>query len=401
MVGLETAQQQLAISPALQQQAWQETQAIALPGLRWQAYLNQVCLHTILPWIEERTGTPATGGFAVTARVAFPATPGLGSLVNGSALMLGNRRIVLIPTEAMDHEELRVPQEWIDHPDWLGDYYLAVEVDADAESLNIWGYSTHRTIKTQGVFDSSDRTYYLDSSAVIQDMTVFWVMQHLPPEPTRAEISPLPALTADQVGALLRDLSDPAIALPRLEVTAVEWLGLISQELWLRQLGNARQQSDRPPASSQIQLEQTQLGQWLQNLFEAGWQTLEEAFQRDAELAVNLRQQSTTPESGLTRVKTIALDADLQTARLVLSVAAEPDGRRRIVIQLFPATGTPYLPADLQLSLKTVSDEVIQSVSTSSESHYLQLRPFKCAPGREFRLHIQISDRTITEAIVA
>ncbi|MBF2026980.1 MAG: DUF1822 family protein [Oscillatoriales cyanobacterium C42_A2020_001] len=388
MVGLETAQQQLEISPALQQQAWHETHAIAIPGLRWQAYLNQVCLHTIGPWLEERTGTPPA--------ISFPTTPGLWSLVNGSALTLGNRRIVVIPGEAMDHEELRVPQEWIDHPAWLGDYYLAVEVDVDAESLYVWGYSTHHTIKTQGVFDSSDLTYCLDSSAVIQDMTVFWVTQHLPPEPTRMEVPPLPTLTADQVGTLLRDLQDPAIALPRLEVSTGEWLGLMSQEHWLRQLEEPRRQGDRSSASTPIQL-----GQWLQNLFEVGWQTLEEAFQRDSEMAVNLRQQPIPPDSGLTRVKTIALDADWQMVRLALTVAPELDGRRRITVQLFPAAGATYLPTDLQLSLKTLSDEVIQAVNASSESHYLQLRPFKCASGREFRLYIQIGDRAIMETIVA
>jgi hypothetical protein len=388
MIGLETATEWLEISPPLQQQAWQASQAIAIPGLRWQTYLNHLCLHTVIDWVAEKLGTVPT--------IAPPNTPGLWTLVNGSAIAIGQRRIVLIPTEAMDQEELRVPQEWIDQPDWLGDYYLAIEVDAEAQALHIWGYSTHEQIKTQGVYDASDRTYSLDGQDLIPDMTVFWVMQQLPAEPTRASVAPLPPLTNEQASALLTHLSQPSLALPRLEPAPAEWLALLSHDLWLRQLGEPRlheldASGDRPTV---------QLSQWLQQVFEAGWQTLGEAFQMDPPLALGLRQGS-APATGVTRVKSVVLDPASPPLRLELTVSPEADGRRRIQVQLSPAMAETYLPPAVQLLLKSRSGQPIQTVMAGAESQLLQLRPMKCEVGQLFQLQVSLADYTVTEFVMA
>ncbi|PSO81051.1 MAG: hypothetical protein BRC41_15925 [Cyanobacteria bacterium QH_9_48_43] len=52
-----------------------------------------------------------------------PALPSFWEVVNGTAIALSGVRLVLIPSEAADLSELRVPQEWVDIPSWGGDYY--------------------------------------------------------------------------------------------------------------------------------------------------------------------------------------------------------------------------------------------------------------------------------------
>ncbi len=49
----------------------------------------------------------------------FAALPSFWEFVNGTAITVDNLRLVLVPTLAMDEDELRVPQEWVDIPGLL------------------------------------------------------------------------------------------------------------------------------------------------------------------------------------------------------------------------------------------------------------------------------------------
>lgn len=66
-------------------------------------------------------------------------------VVNGTAIGIGETRIVLIP-EAMDTDEYEVQAEWVDIPSWAADYYLAVQVNSEDCWLRIWGYTTHKKL---------------------------------------------------------------------------------------------------------------------------------------------------------------------------------------------------------------------------------------------------------------
>jgi hypothetical protein len=387
MLGFETTTQWLEIPPALNTQAWQDSQSVTVPGQRWQAYLNQICFATIVPWIQEKSGQAPT--------LCSIAHPRFWQMVNGSALRLNTTQIVLIPQEAMDRSEFRVPQEWIDIPSWVGDYYLAVEVDADAREIEIWGYATHQMLKA-GTYDPIDRTYCLDGDQVIQDLTVFWVMQQLATEPTRTEVAALPELTTAQAETLMQQLSDPAIVLPRLEVDFAQWGALLAATSWLQQMCEQQQTvtviSDQP-----IQIN---LSQWLQNVFETGWQAIEDLFGSTPDLAFSLRQENASEES-IQRVKRIQLGEGLPDVLLVLMLATEADDRRRIWVQVLPWQGNDYLPMHLTLTLLSMSGATLQSVQAGDQSNYIQLRRFKCPPGSEFRLQVTIETVSVTESFIS
>ena len=63
--------------------------------------------------------------YALQATVweSSPNTPAFWEFVNGTAILLNERRVVLIPSEAIDNRELEVPQEWVDIPSWVADFY--------------------------------------------------------------------------------------------------------------------------------------------------------------------------------------------------------------------------------------------------------------------------------------
>lgn len=226
----------LEIAQTVLAKAWQQSQSFSMPNCRWNAYLNQICLNTFLPWLREEYAPRAT---------PWPnsaALPSFWGLVNGTAITLGTTRLVLIPTETIDLSELRVPQEWVDIPSWAADYYLAVQVNPDDGWVQIRGYATHQQLKTSGSYDPGARTYCLDSDDLIEDLNVLWVARQLGlEEPTRSELAQLPALTIAQTENLLQRLKDPAIVVPRLFVPFEIWGALLENGGWRQRLYEQRQ----------------------------------------------------------------------------------------------------------------------------------------------------------------
>jgi len=211
----------LELSQTARANAWQQSQCFRMPSCRWNAYLNQSCLSTFLPWLREEQEPQATPWPNSVALASF------WGVVNGTAITLGTTRLVLLPTETIDLSELRVPQEWVDIPSWAADYYLAAQVNPDDGWVQIWGYATHQQLKTSGSYDPSDRTYCLESDGLIQDINVLWVARQCLEEPTRREIAPLPALPLAQAENLLQRLGNPDIITPRLAVPFELWGALL------------------------------------------------------------------------------------------------------------------------------------------------------------------------------
>ncbi len=225
----------LEIPTDTQNHAWQQSEAFSNPPSRATAYLNELCLKTILQWLQEDM-TPQAKPWPNTA-----ALPGFWELVNGTTITLDGTRFVLVPSEAIDMSELRVAQEWVDIPSWVGDYYLAVQVEPDEGYVRVWGYCTHKQLKTRGTYDECDHTYSLDSTDIITDISVLSVARQLcPEEPTRSTVALLPSLTPEQAQNLISRLGASEIITPRLEIPFQLWGALIQHGGWRQSLYQQR-----------------------------------------------------------------------------------------------------------------------------------------------------------------
>lgn len=252
---------QLWLEFSTTQTQWQPQ--FSTPSSCWNAYLNRICLDAVLPWLREYA--PQT--------LVWPnstALPSFWELVNGTAIVMGTTRLVLIPSETIDLS-LRVPQEWVDIPGWAADYYLAVQVNPDQGWLRIWGYTTHQQLKTSGSYDPGDRTYCLEEDGLIQDLNVLWVAPQLcPEEPTRGAIAPLPALPLVPAKNLLQRLGNSAISAPRLAVPFELWGALLQHGGWRQRLSEQRQGL---PQWSILQWLQTGVSDFAQQI---GWQRVDQ-----------------------------------------------------------------------------------------------------------------------------
>jgi hypothetical protein len=205
--------------------------AASQSGPQWRATIHRLALAAIEPWLAETldcTPRPWPNRSAQT---------GLWKWFDGAVLRCGDtafatlrdRRIMVLATTAIDRDELRVPQEWIDLPDWCADYYLAAQVDVDAGLVTLWSYASHRQLKA-GDYDSFDRSYSLTADHLYGDVSLLAMVQ----ESTRGELAPIALPSTVQAHSLIDRLASETW--PRQAIPMAQWLGLIRHGGWRQQL---------------------------------------------------------------------------------------------------------------------------------------------------------------------
>lgn len=277
-------------------QAQKRSQSFSNPLARYQAYINELCLGAVLPWILEDWTAPAKIWPSTTATSSF------WELVNGTTISIDGYRFVLVPSETIDSSELRVPQEWVDIPEWVGDYYLAVQVEPDEGLVRVWGFTTHAKLKSLAKYEPSDRTYSLDGSQVTDDISILGlVREYCAEEQTRAAIEKLPAISQTQAQNLIARLANPEIILPRLAIPFQTWGALIQHGGWRQSLYQRR--LGLPEQYSVVQWLTNGVSQFAQNL---GWGNIEMQTASSGARSVPKSVEQTQQKAVVSRQMTIA-----------------------------------------------------------------------------------------------
>ncbi len=392
----------LQVTPKERNRIWEQTQDYSNTHARYNAYLNKVCLNTFLTWlsawcVESSLPQPSIGSIDDTLEV-----------VNGTAIQLGDlARIVLIPSEPFDSEDLCVPQEWVDIPSWAGDYYLAVQVDLAAEEdeccIQVSGFATHRQLKSSGKYTKESRTYVLAGEKLIEDLILMQAMLGLN---MKEKLPPLPTLSEAQATKLLQYLGDKSVYFPRLQVDVPfeQWAALLSDNKWRQQLYKRRMGRFVEETKPAVAIN---LSKWFGHIFEAGWQSLEALLNSESgnfdfrlghrDLAV--REVTAVPVRG---IKLIDLGIQLGNKSVALLVGLTPETEQRVSIrvQLHPAKGETYLPPNIKLALLSQLGETLQEVCSRSQDEFMQLPKFGCPRGKVFQIKISADEFSITENFV-
>lgn len=348
------------------------------PGRQWDACLSRLCLDYLLPWIQSTYAD---------VRLWLPQDdwPEIWEIVAGCALYIGDRRLILIPSDAID-PVLVVSQEWVDLPDWAGDYYLAIQIQTDPAGLRGWGYASHQTLKDRGDYDPIARTYSLSPDDLTQDMGSLTVIQQFCANVPRSVAPIVPVLPAN----LLDRLSNPSLLFPRLSIPFSTWGALVQDPDWRRQFYRQRQGYE---ATGPIVV---RLGQWLDGLIETGWQPI------DALLGLNARPQFRRLEPGATlanswirQAKIVTLQHNDHSISLGLEVAIvhlDPEDQLSVTLQiqvkLHPLSGTVLHPR-VVLELNDLQPErCLQRVRSNDDDLYIQLNRFRANSGDSFQIRI-------------
>ncbi len=429
IVTIDTKHIWFKISPKEQDRAWQQAQQHSNPIACFTALLNDICLHYFTIWLEEWMQDEPMESISVWP--SQESLPSIWEVVNGTAIQIGQTRLVLVPSETLNLEELRVPQEWVDIPSWTADYYIAVQVNLDDDEswMGISGFTTHRQLKNQGTYDKCDRTYSLKIDQLTEDLTLILATLGLH---LQEDVPSFNTLSEVKARELLLILGDASIYSPRLrfDVPFSQWAAIVANEKWRHQLYDrrlGRQEVLSSQAStttnttsaalstpyspllhgvstsgylhSPPQNTVVNLNEWFQELFEAGWQSVDELLNtRLGNLAFDVRSFSISQETAVNGVKLIDLGMHLsgQTLALLLAISQELDEKIGVLVQVHPTGQEKYLPSHLKLMLLE-SGNVVQTVQSRSRDYYIQLNRFKGLPGTCFSIQLTLGNFSITE----
>lgn len=380
----------LEILPSTQLSAKQYSQTHSNPGSCWNAYLNQICLETLLAWFKAEYASDANSWLNVQAFSS------VWEVVTGSAITLAGKRLVLIPTEVIDDSEFEIPQEWVDIPGWAGDYYLIAQVIPEDNQVRVWGYATHQSIKASASYDPVDRTYCLDAEVLTQDMSKLWVtMQSCSTEQTRSAITPFAEPTTAQAEQLSQRLGHPSVLFPRLAIPFSLWGALLENHDWRQQLYRRRIGEIGTIA---------RLSNWLQNQFEAAWQAVDPILSPQqvtnawsSRSTHQLSHQFQNPLFAINRVKVLnfEMETGVEQIALLIGISFVSQTEANIGIQICPTRGQDCLPNDVQVKLFDQSGvEVGQAGALVTEIIQLQFSGHK---GEQFSLEIICGNQSIIE----
>jgi hypothetical protein len=216
----------------------------------------------------------------------------------------------------------------------------------------------------------------------------------------------------DRIGYVVVQISDDAdeaIVLGFAPTVVGEWLPL-NQLQPVEDLLDHLDRLMHPVAvagAAPVDRRRTDLSQWLVNIFETGWQTIESLLRpSDLELAYQFRGMPSAvlePERAavVRRAKLLQLVTPIDEHPVVLVVELTPgsEQKRDVLLQLHAMGTQVYLPPYLQLRVLDRSGSVFLEAQARRADNYLQLR-FRGVPGEPFSIEVGLGDTRLVEDFV-
>ncbi len=149
------------------------------------------------------------------------------------------------------------------------------------------------------------------------------------------------------------------------------------------------------------------LSQWLVDVFEVGWQTVETLLNQpqlspvysfrsvDTAFATD---ESNQPQACVRRAKLIDLGTHLgdQTVALVVEIIPESQQNINVLLQVHPSGNQTYLPPMLQLTILDELGQTFLQAQARSADDYIQLQ-FSGEPGEKFSVEVALGNVSIIE----
>ncbi|MFP4694783.1 MAG: DUF1822 family protein [Halothece sp.] len=365
------------------------------PLAKKNSFLNQLSSQKIRQWLEEELEGK------LIPRLSFPQKDwaSIWEFVNGTSITIGNQRLVIIPSEGTDLEALEVPQEWVDIAGWEADYYLAVQVEPDANWLRVWGYTTYQQLKARGQYNAISKTYELERQDLIEEINVMLLAEEWSSTESSRQASSLPKVSPKKVQSLIQEYcQQPGYSL-RMLMPFPEWAYFLSNGDWRKQIYQYRMSG--ATATSPWKQVWQETGSWLADKSQQGWQSVESLFGSRQSLAYQVRNQQHFPEDAVAKV--IDFGIELEQSAFALLVAQVPAENQKIWVhvQVHPVGEESHLPPNLQLELLDENGKAVQKpVIARNYDNLIQLKRFKAPMGTRFHLKLSLDQASVTEKFV-
>ncbi|NEO38753.1 MAG: DUF1822 family protein [Moorea sp. SIOASIH] len=164
------------------------------------------------------------------------------------------------------------------------------------------------------------------------------------------------------------------------------------------------------PIPPVVERTRVNLSQWLNNVVETGWQTLESlenllnppepifAFRSSGLESTEALPLEENLDVGIRRAKLIDLGLLLagSTVALVVELVPESELKQNIRLKVYPTGSKIYLPPNLTLTVLDASGTVFLEAQARQIDNYIQLQ-FSGVPGEQFSVEVALGDARIIE----
>lgn len=313
-------------------QARSNSQLVTGEAQQWQTYLNTLAMLSCEKWLSTRIPNQ-------------PIHRDTNVLETGCHLNVGEFKICPIAIEHLLDEVVNIPINAIEQPELAAHFYVVVEVLEEEEQVILRGFMRYdQLINYRSQLNLQilgDGYYQLPLSLFDAELNHLLFYHHF----LEASAIPLPV---------------------------------------------ASTQSTTVSLQTYVHNTRTKLSQWLEGVFEQGWQTIDTLINPEANLALSTR----TTYKGPKKAKLIDLGVQLghKTVALLVNITEETEDKLGILIQLHPTGGEKYLPPYLKLTLLSKVGKTLQQVTSRCQDNYIQLKPFKGESGKRFSVELSLGE---------
>lgn len=302
----------------------------------WQAYLNTLGLLAFEQWLGNHLPNQS-----ISRDTTFIQT--------GGNLNVGEFKCCTIATEHLLDEMVIIPQSVIEQPEMTAHFYVALEVSEEEQEVTIRGFLSYNQLiemRDNLKLTIRDGCFQIPLSLFdIEPNHLLFYNHHL-----QASEFPLPQVES--------------------QVAAVN-----------------------PPEF--LHSTRTKLSEWLQGLVDTGWQAIDSLSNPQLNLAFSTRNVG----EGTKRAKIIDLGIQLgnQEVALLVNVLPENQDKINVLIQLYPTNREKFVTENIQLLLLSKGGKKLQEVNSRVQDNYIQLKPFKGEPGKQFSVQISCENLIVNE----
>ena len=303
---------------------------------QWQIYLNTLALFALEKWLKERMPEQS---ISKSDRI----------IENTGRLNIGEFKVCAIATDNLLDELVELPRNVVDSSELTTHFYVILEVLEEQEEVIFRG-----CLNYDQLIDYRDRL-----NLQPQDNFYQLPLSLFDPEPNHLLFN-------------CRFLKPTSIPLP---------------------VGSAQMTTATP--KEYVRESTTKLSQWLQNVFDGTWQTIDSLINPEANLVYGLRNAD--EEIKRAKLFDLGMQFGKQKVALLVKIKGEPNGKLAVSIQLHPGGEARHLPPNLKLILLSKAGQVLQEVQSRTQDNYIQLKPFKGEKGKRFQIQVSLESLSITE----
>ncbi len=309
----------------------------------WQIYINTLALVSFEVWLQQRLNDKFISRDISTIKIA-------------GNLQVDDFRFCAIATEHILSQTVRIPSLVVEKLEYRTHFYVLLEVLEEEEQVVIRGFLPYNqlvNIKNNLKLSINDGCYEFPLS--------------------------------------LFDIEPNHLFLYQRYVSPSEFLSSLEE--------NKHSQINQK-LSNIVVNNTTKLSQWLQGVFDRGWQTLDSLYKPERNLAFGIRNI----DDGTNRTKIIDLGISLDSNKFALILHIFTDekdnynqGKINVLVQLRPADGNTFLPQNIKLVLISKAGVIVQEVASTDQDNCIQLNIYKGEPGKTFSIQVSLANLIITE----